>query len=36
LTVREGTVVYDLNGIAAEAWEKVAPPTPRRPGAPPQ
>jgi hypothetical protein len=23
-------VVYDLNGIAAEAWEKMAPPAPRR------
>jgi hypothetical protein len=22
--------VYDLNGIAAEAWEKMAPPAPRR------
>jgi dihydroorotase len=30
LTVREGAVVYDLNGIAAEAWEKMAPPAPRR------
>ena len=37
LTVREGAVVYDLNGIAAEAWEKMAPAPPRRPApAPPQ
>jgi dihydroorotase len=34
LTLREGTVVYDLNGMAATPWEKipVAPlPTPRAP-----
>jgi dihydroorotase len=30
LTVRDGTVVYDLNGIAAEPWDKIAPaPSPR-------
>jgi dihydroorotase len=32
LTLRDGAVVYDLNGIAAEAWEKMAPPAPRAPG----
>ena len=36
LTVRDGAVVYDLNGIAAEAWEKMAPPAPRRQTPPPQ
>jgi dihydroorotase len=36
LTLREGAVVYDLNGIAAEAWEKMPPPAPRRPTAPRQ
>jgi dihydroorotase len=30
LTLRDGAVVYDLNGIAAEAWDKMAPPPPRR------
>ena len=31
LTVRDGAVVYDLNGIASEAWEKMtpSPPSPR-------
>jgi hypothetical protein len=36
LTVRVGAVVYDLNGIAAEAWEKMVSPAPRRPTPPPQ
>jgi hypothetical protein len=36
LTVRDGAVVYDLNGIAAAHWEKMAPPAPRRPTPPPQ
>ena len=35
LTLRDGAVVYDLNGIASEPWEKMAPPPPRRP-TPPQ
>ena len=28
MTVRDGAVVYDLNGIAGEAWDKMAPPPP--------
>ena len=31
LTVREGAVVYDLNGLAAPPWETMPPPTPRTP-----
>jgi dihydroorotase len=31
LTLRDGAVVYDLNGIAAEPWETMSPPAPRRP-----
>ena len=31
LTLRDGAVVYDLNGIAAEPWETMPPPAPRRP-----
>jgi dihydroorotase len=30
LTLRDGAVVYDLNGLAAEPWEKTAPPAPRK------
>lgn len=33
LTLRDGAVVYDLNGIAAEPWETMPPP---RPTPPPQ
>jgi dihydroorotase len=35
LTLREGAVVYDLNGLASEPWETMPPPAPRpaRPGA---
>jgi dihydroorotase len=29
LTLREGTVVYDLNGLASEPWETMPPPAPR-------
>jgi hypothetical protein len=29
LTLRDGAVVYDLNGLAAEAWEKTGPPAAR-------
>src|SRR5215813_7187053 len=29
LTLRDGAVVYDLNGLAALPWEKVPPPAPR-------
>ena len=29
LTLREGTVVYDLNGLASEPWETIPPPAPR-------
>ena len=29
LTLRAGTVVYDLNGMAATPWEKIPPPAPR-------
>jgi hypothetical protein len=36
LTLRDGAVVYDLNGLAAEAWQKMAPPAPRQPAAPPR
>jgi len=33
LTLREGTVVYDLNGLASETWEKMGPPpSASRPG----
>jgi len=31
LTVRDGAVVWDLNGLASEPWEKMPPPTPRNP-----
>ena len=35
LTLRDGAVVYDLNGLAAEAWQKMAPSAPGQPaGAP--
>ena len=34
--LRDGAVVYDLNAIAGEAWEKMAPPAPRRQAPPPQ
>ena len=34
LTLRDGAVVYDLNGLAAVPWEKLPPP-PRRPSARP-
>jgi dihydroorotase len=30
LTVRNGLVVYDLNGMSAVPWEKVPPPAPRK------
>jgi dihydroorotase len=30
LTLRDGAVAYDLNGLAAEAWQKMAPPAPPR------
>ena len=30
LTLRDGAVVYDLNGRAAEPWETLPPPAPRR------
>jgi dihydroorotase len=30
LTLRDGAVVYDLNGMAAVPWEKVPPPAPRK------
>ena len=30
MTVRDGLVVYDLNGMSAVPWEKVPPPAPRR------
>jgi dihydroorotase len=36
LTLRDGAVVYDLNGLAAEAWQKMAPPATRQPAAPPR
>ena len=29
LTLRDGTVVYDLNGLASEPWETMPPPAPR-------
>ncbi len=29
LTLRDGAVVYDLNGLASEPWEKMPPPTGR-------
>ena len=31
LTLRDGGVVYDLNGLASEPWEKMPPPAPRGP-----
>lgn len=31
LTLREGTVVYDLNGLAAPRWDTMPPPAPRAP-----
>ena len=31
LTMRDGAVVYDLNGLASEPWEKMPPPAPRAP-----
>ena len=30
LTLRDGAVLYDLNGLAAEPWETMPPPPPRR------
>jgi dihydroorotase len=36
LTLRDGAVMYDLNGLAAEPWEKTAPPVPRQPAASPR
>ena len=30
LTLRDGVVLYDLNGLAAEPWETMPPPPPRR------
>jgi dihydroorotase len=30
LTIRDGVVVYDLNGLSAIPWEKVPPPAPRK------
>jgi dihydroorotase len=30
LTLRDGAVVYDLNGMAATPWEKLPPPAPRK------
>jgi dihydroorotase len=34
LTLRDGAVVYDLNGLAAPSWETMPPPTPRTPTRP--
>jgi dihydroorotase len=31
LTLRDGNVMWDLNGLASEHWEKMAPPAPRPP-----
>ena len=31
LTLRDGNVMWDLNGLASEHWQKMAPPAPRRP-----
>jgi dihydroorotase len=30
LTLRDGNVVYDLNGMNAVPWEKLPPPAPRK------
>lgn len=32
LTVRDGNIVYDLNGLAAQPWETLPPPARRPPG----
>jgi dihydroorotase len=34
LTLREGSVAYDLNGLTAQPWETMPPPTPRPPTRP--
>ena len=31
LTLRDGNVMWDLNGLASEHWEKMAPPAPQKP-----
>jgi dihydroorotase len=34
LTLRDGNVAYDLNGMSAQPWETMPPPTPRTPTRP--
>jgi dihydroorotase len=36
LTLRDGAVAWDLNGLASEQWDKMPPPAPRRPTPPGQ